>query len=340
MPKMAGRIRASLLVVAAFGAFAVGEPRELRGVPLGDHTGLRLVVGDKPPFLLDVDSGSVTRLRAVGNTLSVMGAANGAAVLVAEPGTLVTKLTLWDVRGPGAAPVRIGEGRDVVPAADDGGVWVTQVVRPKHCVLLRIGLDGRRSARRAIPCTWVIAPGGKLGLVVGRTRIIDPRTGRKVFGSRQGVLAVAGKRVLAGMGTLHWPGYRFTLLDTVTGKRRSFAWPSTLKALETPQVDAQGRYVALPFADPSYDLTGNQVQDVWVLDTASGRLTHLPGTPAYVSLKRTSIAWARDGRLVLLGEEDERAFVAVWRPGEQRIALKSIALPARIGATDAFAPLG
>lgn len=47
-------------MVAAFGAFAAGEPAELHGSRLGDHTGLRLVVAGKPPFILDVDSGAVS----------------------------------------------------------------------------------------------------------------------------------------------------------------------------------------------------------------------------------------------------------------------------------------
>jgi hypothetical protein len=212
-------------------------------------------------------------------------------------------------------------------------------VSRKRCALLRIGVDGRRSAARAIPCSWIIAPAGTLGLVVHRTRLIDPRTLRKVVATRQGVLAVAGRRVLLAGGVLHTPGYRFTLLDSATGDRHRFAWPSMLADLDSPGVDPRGRYIAMAFADPSYQLSGYQVLDVWVLDTETAELTHLPGTPAYVSLKGTSIAWTHDGRLVLLGEVDGRAFVGVWRPGEKRISLKSVRLPSREGATDAFAPL-
>jgi hypothetical protein len=336
---MAARLRGTVLVAAAFGALAVGEPRELHGNRLGDHTGLRLVVAGKPPFVFDVDSGAVTRLKGVGTTLDVIGASSGAVVVVAEPGTPVTNKRLWIVRSGATAPSPIGSGRDVAVAAGGAGVWVTRLVSRKHCALLRIGVDGRRSAARAIPCSWIIAPAGTLGLVVHRTRIIDPRTGRKVIGTRQGVLAVAGRRVLLASGVLHTPGYHFTLLDTVTGARHRFAWPSILAGLDAPGVDPRGRYIAMAFADPSYQLSGSQVLDVWVLDTATAKLTHLPGTPAYVSLKGTNIAWTHDGRLVLLGEEDGRAFVGVWRPGEKRISLKSVPLPLREGATDAFAPL-
>jgi hypothetical protein len=159
------------------------------------------------------------------------------------------------------------------------------------------------------------------------------------MGARQGVLAVAGRRVLLAGGVSHAPGYRFTLLNTVTGSRQRFGWPSILAGLDPAAVDPRGRYIAITFADPSYHLSGYQVLDVWVLDTVTAKLTHLPGTPAYVSLKRTSLAWTHDGRLVLLGAVDGRSFVGVWRPGEQRISLKSVRLPAREGASDAFAPL-
>jgi hypothetical protein len=52
-----------------------------------------------------------------------------------------------------------------------------------------------------------------------------------------------------------------------------------------------------------------------------------------------SIAWTHDGRLVLLGERDELAFVVVWRPGQKRLALKRVRLPVRDGVSDAFAAI-
>jgi hypothetical protein len=39
------------------------RPAPLRGVQLGRETGLRLLVADIPPFVLDVDSGRVTDVR-------------------------------------------------------------------------------------------------------------------------------------------------------------------------------------------------------------------------------------------------------------------------------------
>jgi hypothetical protein len=49
--------------------------------------------------------------------------------------------------------------------------------------------------------------------------------------------------------------------------------------------------------------------------------------------------WTHDGRLVLLGEDDNGSFVALWRPRQPKLGLKRIRLPARTGASDTFAPL-
>jgi hypothetical protein len=62
--------------------------------------------------------------------------------------------------------------------------------------------------------------------------------------------------------------------------------------------------------------------------------------PAVVSLKQTSMAWTDDGRLVLLAESGRREVVAVWRPGQARLALKTVRLPERASGSDSFAPLG
>ena len=72
----------------------------------------------------------------------------------------------------------------------------------------------------------------------------------------------------------------------------------------------------------------------------TGKLTQLPGMPALVSLKFTSMSWTDDGRLVLLAQQrDGKDIVAVWRPGEQRFAMKTVGLPAPTSGSDSFAPL-
>src|SRR5688500_20407743 len=75
------------LAFAAAGAAAPREPAPLRGDSLG-ASGLRLLVAHDRPFVLDVDSGRITRLRvpAVPGVVSVAGFAGQAAVGVAGAG--------------------------------------------------------------------------------------------------------------------------------------------------------------------------------------------------------------------------------------------------------------
>jgi hypothetical protein len=198
-------------------------------------------------------------------------------------------------------------------------------------------LDGRRIGEvRPFRCAATIDAGGSLGLVVNRTRVLDPLTGRTVFRARWGVLAAAGRSlVFAG------PGRRFTLVDTTTRAERRLSWPSILGGIDQPAVDPRGRFVALAFATPAWQGGADQVLDVWLLDTRAGKLTQLPGMPAVVSLKQTSMAWTDDGRLVFLAESGRREIVAVWRPGWPRLALKTVLLPERnTSGSDSFAPLG
>lgn len=79
---------------------------------------------------------------------------------------------------------------------------------------------------------------------------------------------------------------------------------------------------------------------MWLLDAKTASLTHLPGMPALVSLKSTSMAWTLDGQLVLLGESGGKDVVALWRPGQRHLAVKTVDLPERRDSgSDSFAPL-
>ena len=331
-------------IPAAAGGAATGEtlfqsgsrePVPLRGVPLRGETGLRLVVADNPPFVLDVDTESVTPVPGIPamerGVLWVVGA-SGAAVVVAE--SVQRHADLYAVRGHGARVSSLGTGAAVAPAPDGRAVWVKSFVDGSHCTLRQVGLDGRRlRGPRAFPCGTTIDPGGGLGLVANRTRVLDPRTGRTVLTTRWGILAAAGdKLVLSG------PGRQLTLLDAETGAQRRLPWPSVLPRIDQPAVEPRGRLVALGFANP---WTGSgQALDVWLLDTETGKLTQLPGMPALVSLKFTSMAWTDDGRLVLLAQSNKRDIVVVWQTGRQRLALKSVQLPERgDSGSDSFALL-
>lgn len=318
------------LVLAAGGAAAPREPVPLRGTPL-KASGLRLLVADDRPFLLDVDSGRVVRppVPAVAGVVSVVGVAGSDAVVVADAGANA----LLHAVHRSTRVTSLGSGIDVVPAAGRS-VWIKRR-DGRHCTLRQVALDGRTlRPPRAFPCATTIYPGGSRGVVVNRTRLIDPRTGRTVLKARWGILAGAGNQLV-----LRGPGTQLALLDASTGRERRLRWPSTLTGLEHyPAIDPSGRFVTLSFASP-WNGEG-QVLDAWLLDVRSGALTQLPSMPAFVALKGTSLAWTDDGRLVLLGESRGRDVVAVWRPGGEQPAVKTVRLPERSGGSDTFAPVG
>jgi hypothetical protein len=229
-------------------------------------------------------------------------------------------------RGERVAP--LGRGSRVVGADSGRSVWIRDVRDASGCAVRQVAFDGHGiRAPRAFPCGLVEAAGA-LGLAVGRARIIDPLTNRTVFRTRAGIWAVAGKRVV-----LAEPGVRFTLVDTGTGSRRQIRWPETIGTAVAPAIDPRGAYVALAFASPVHF-------DVWLLGTATGTLTRLPGMPAILSPKFTSMEWTGDGRLVILAERrDGEGTVVVWRPGQRRLALKTLPMPEPNTGSPSFAPI-
>jgi hypothetical protein len=80
------------------------------------------------------------------------------------------------------------------------------------------------------------------------------------------------------------------------------------------------------------------VSDIWLLNLDTRRWRRLPGMPLITALKFMRMAWTDDGRLVLAGDFDQfgRA-VATWRPGQDHLDVKRLALPAFAGS-DTFVP--
>jgi hypothetical protein len=329
----------AVAVVAVSGAALahVSErgPSPLRGAPLGNNTGLRLVVADNPPFVLDVDSGRETPVAGVPVTHSVLWVApvgGRAAAIVTGIGTAAR---VYAVRRRGERALSLGTGSDVTPGVDGRSVWIKSFEIGSSCTLREVRLGGALVRfPQPFPCAWFVGPDTPRGLVVRRTRLVDPDTFRTTRTFRWGVVAAAGAHLL-----LAGPGTKFTLLDTASAADGNLPWPSILGGRGDAVVDPSGRFIAIEFGDPAWSGGSLQVLDVWVLDTRTGRLTELPGAPVFVLLKFTSMAWTDDGRLVLLGETGTRDFVAVWRPGEERLRVKSVMLPRRTSGSDTFAPL-
>jgi hypothetical protein len=331
--RAAGVLAIAAAVVAVGAATpAVPDPRPLAGSRLGD-TGLRLIVADAMPFVLDVDSGRTTRvsgMRDWGGVLHVVGVGGRGGVVVQRATGQV-----FGVRG-GTRVAALGRGVEAWPAADGRSVWIQNPLAPGRCTLRRVGLDGRLLRRDGpFPCATASDPsGGRLGLVVSRTRVVDPESGRTLYRTRRGILAVAGTTlVLAG------PGRDVTLFDPTNGSERRLRRPDTLPGIPHAIPAPSGRFVVLEFADPAWEQRGTQVSDLWLLDARNGSLARLPGMPVDLLLKFTDAAWTSDGRVVLLGEDDRGGFVAVWRPGQERLALKRVRLPMRQSGSDSFAVL-
>jgi hypothetical protein len=294
---------------------------------------LQLLVSSAPPFVLDVDSGRTAAIHSTPDmrrgVVSVQDLGGRAALIVT--GGFNSKV--YVLRRPRARPLLLGTARSVVPAADDRSLWIKSATSNSHCILRHVGLNGHQLGEpRPITCSRTISPGGSLGLVESRTSLTEPQSGKTVLTTTYGILAAAGNRlVLAG------PEKNFTLLDTGSGGERVLPWPSKLYGLDAPRADNRGRYVALSFADPAWK--GGQAMDVWTIDTHTGRLAQVPGMPALVDLKFTSMEWTRDGRLVFLVEGGGKTLVAVWQPGETHLQVKPLRLPKRSGGSDAFALL-
>lgn len=319
--------------LVAAGAGTARGPAPLRGAPLG-RTGLRLVVAATPPIVVDVDSGSVRRLAGVAAPgrwpLTVTAVGGRAAVVFAYAGPRQGRL--WSVS---ARVAPLGRGTAVIAAADGRSVWVESEARGS-CSLRRVRLDGRPlTLAHTVSCHTTLTAATPTGLVVNRVRLIDPRTGWTLLRTHWGVIGAAGTRlVLAG------PGSWLTLRDLATGSEVRIRRPASIGPFDVESVDPSGRYLTLASGNPSWQGGGKQVVDLWVLDTRTARLTHVPGMPAFVALKFTSTAWTDDGRLVLLAQVDDRDVVAVWRPGQRRLALKPLRLPSRESAgSDTFAVL-
>jgi hypothetical protein len=108
---------------------------------------------------------------------------------------------------------------------------------------------------------------------------------------------------------------RLTLLDLSSGTSRAVRWPAAPTGFAIGGVlpEPGGPLAAVEFVDAVTHPAG--AADVWLLDTRTGRFTHLPGFPALENIKASSVSWTSDGRLVVVSEAGAHVVVGVWRPG-------------------------
>lgn len=319
------------------------QPKPLRGVPLTGSTGLRLLVANNPPFLLDVDTGRITRIAGLnvpGNpVLSVLAVGRAAIVWLDRlvPRTKVPSAEIYVVRHGATSAIRLASAWEVAPAADGAAVWLKSYKDRRHCILREVALNGRqRRNPRPVPCSTRLVDAGAGALLVQGSSLVDPRTGRILLRTG-GVWAIAGDFALTAARSHD----QLTLRHLRSGERWRLPWPSEIGrtgqgGTDDAAVQRNGKLIALAFSDPAYQGGGTQVTDVWLLDPASRRFDHLPDMPAAVSLKSTSMSWTSGRRLVFLAESAGRDVVAVWEPGQKRISVRRVRLPARNSGSDSF----
>ncbi len=316
----------------------------LPGVPLGSTAGLRLLVANDPePFVLDLDSGviqPVTGLPADGDRSVHVESVGEDAVVVSRrdcrgSGCDADSL-VYLVRQGRTVATRLGAASDVESSRDGRGVWLLARQDSTHCTLGQVGLDGHpRRPTRPVPCESVLIdelPAGLLVYVSGSSNRAGPYSALVTADGAfrrlpQVVDGVAGGDLV--LSTVE-PGRLIALTDLRSGVSHRLRWPSSLNDHVMGLIDGHpaGRLVSVAFY-PAHS-GAEQTLDLWLLDTTTRDWQQLPDMPLRLAPSKPQATWTADGRLLLLaGLADDPAsgLVAVWRPGQPRIAIRRVRLP-------------
>jgi hypothetical protein len=327
---------AVLVLALAATARTSGPLPPIAGPALAGPTHLHLIVSAAPPYIYDVDTSTVRAVSVTGGPLDswVRPSADGA--FVARYGCCATKVVASRIHLDGSVQ-QLATGASLAPAAGSSATWVLRRAATGHCLLLLV--PGRQPGVPA-PCRPLLGAGeaGVLMWASDAQLLVSTRNG-EVRARATRIVPLHHELVLeqGGFDRSLDPG-RISLVDLATGTRRRLRWPSILRGLDEVVAQPHGSLVAVGFADPAYPGPA-QASDVWILDTRTGRYSHLPGMPAQVRLKFSSMAWTSDDRLVLLLESGGRTVLAVWRPGMRTLPLRPVQLPAHTGGSDTFVPL-
>ena len=327
--------------------------RSLAGLPLTGPTRLRLLVASDPtPFLVDLDHGSVQPVTG----LPADGERVVSVLPVGEHAVIVSDRACTSCRPPGpevygiwrhsTSAVRLGSPQQVAATSDGRAVWLLSHRTTTACTLRQVGLDGRpRRPAQPVSCTTKLLGEVPAGLLVATgtsedpwqwpTSLVDHHGHRTRLGfPAADLLAATGQLVL----TSAEPKTPLTLTNLRSRASWRLGWPSRLRGgTHIAAVHPNGRDIAIGFhglATP-----GEEGYDLWLLDTATHRWRHLPDLPAAdIAAKATDMAWTGDGRLVVLTQTATLGqVVAVWQPGQPRLALRQIKLPTPSSGTDTLA---
>jgi hypothetical protein len=230
---------------------------------------------------------------------------------------------------------RLGAATDVELAGDGQGVWLLGRQGAGHCTLGQVGLDGQpRRPTRPAPCDTVLIDDLPAGLLVYGTAPADGggpysalvtangafhRLPRVVDGVADGNLALSTVE----------RGRLIALTDLRGGASHQLPWPSALDDHVMGLIDGHpdGRLASVAFYPARNG--ADQTLEIWLLDLVTRRWQQLPDMPLRLAPSKPQLRWTADGRLLLLaGLPGERASViAMWQPGQQRIATRRVQLP-------------
>jgi len=214
-----------LIGVVAFAGIALGSAQAagplppLAGPSLRGATHLRLIVGDTPPVVLDVDTTTITAVGGVTGQPKTGGPQVG-AVLPALGGAYVS---VWDGRtysgyfvGADGSARRAGAGADLIPSRDSPAVW-TLTPATGGCMLRLVPSSG---AATHAPCgslqldtasgllitnpPYAMLVNGSTGKVLRRVRVpgqVKPISGTLVLENSRPSVEVPGKLTLVDLMT-------------------------------------------------------------------------------------------------------------------------------------------
>jgi hypothetical protein len=317
--------------------------RPLQGVPLRGPAGLRLLVANDPtPFVLDVDTGAtrpVTGLPAADDRSTHVESLGEDAVVVSRRtcrgSDCDADSVAYVVRQGSTVATRLAAAMDVESSRDGRGVWLLSRQDATHCALGQVGLDGRpRRPTRPMPCEAVLIAELPAGLLVYGSAARNGGGPYSALVTADGGLrrlpevvdGVAGGDLV--LSTVE-PGRLVALTDVRSGVGHRLPWPSKLGAhvMGLTGGHPDGRLAHVAFYPASSG--AEQTLDVWLLDTTTRRWQQLPDMPLRLAPSKPQLRWTADGRLLLLAglPDDPAIVVAVWRPGEPRVAVRRVKLP-------------
>ena len=247
-----------------------------------------------------------------------------AEFLIAPDGSVRRVATL-----PTIVPSMTGT-TETAPALDVAATWVLRWPHVGPCTL-RLA-PGTRPAVR-VPCGDLVrATGAGVILAPGNggpgERLVNPFMGSvraRVSGS---LFPIHGDLLLENDGLQPGgpTGTQFgnlSLVNLTSGDRRQLPWPSYFGNLIRVAVEPHGSLVAIDFGSPAYPGPA-QAEDIWMLDTATGNFTHMPGYPAQVEIKFSNITWTNDDRLVIVAQGAGRTVVGIWKPTGATLPLRTL----------------